>query len=33
MADSLPSVDRTPASVLKKMAESEAAYPRQDCQE
>lgn len=33
MADSLPPVDRTPASVLKKMAESEAAYPRQDCQE
>lgn len=33
MADNLPPVDRTPASVLKKMAESEAAYPRQDCQE
>lgn len=30
---SLPPVDRTPASVLKKMAENQAAYPKNDCQE
>ncbi len=29
----LPQVNRTPASVLKKMAENEAAYPKQDCNE
>ena len=33
MANPLPPVDRTPASVLKKMADSEAAYPKQDCNE
>lgn len=29
----LPPEDRTPASVLKKMAENEAAYPKDDCLE
>ncbi|KGD90377.1 hypothetical protein JL37_20720 [Achromobacter sp. RTa] len=31
--DGMPQVNRTPASVLKKMAENEAAYPKQDCNE
>lgn len=29
----LPLVDRTPATVLKKMVENEAAYPKDDCDE
>lgn len=32
-AGELSPIDRTPASVLKKIAESEAAYPKDDCQE
>ena len=32
-SDQLPDQDRTPASVLKAMAENEAAYPKDSCTE
>ena len=32
-ADTMSQVDRTPASVLKKMAENQDTYPKDDCQE